>query len=126
MIVGCCGNVIEMLNILSVHWILQWNLSNPTHQGTRKMCQIVQDVGILRIYFREQKYIFVAGCRKTQVSDCTSSTVFIIFKIVVIFSLQNFITEGPRTSIPYLLLGYWMKVLWNRTGYLKHFNILFF
>ena len=23
---------------------IQWNLSNPTHQGTRKMCQIVQDV----------------------------------------------------------------------------------
>jgi hypothetical protein len=24
--------------------IQQWNLSNPTHQGTREMCQIVQDV----------------------------------------------------------------------------------
>ena len=23
---------------------IQWNLSNPTHQGTRKMCQIVHDV----------------------------------------------------------------------------------
>ena len=30
---------------------IQWNLSNPTHQGTREMCQIVQDVGILRLYF---------------------------------------------------------------------------
>ena len=29
---------------------IQWNLSNPTHQGTREMCQIVQDVGILRFY----------------------------------------------------------------------------
>ena len=27
------------------------NLSNPTHQGTREMCLIVQDVGILRFYF---------------------------------------------------------------------------
>ena len=31
--------------------ILQWNLFNPTHQWTRKMCGIVQDVGILRFYF---------------------------------------------------------------------------
>jgi hypothetical protein len=23
--------------------LLQWSLSNPTHQGTREMCQIVQD-----------------------------------------------------------------------------------
>jgi hypothetical protein len=30
---------------------IQWNLSNLTHQGTRKMCQIVQDAGILRFYF---------------------------------------------------------------------------
>ena len=27
---------------------IQWNLSNPTHQGNREMCQIVQDVAILR------------------------------------------------------------------------------
>ena len=31
---------------------IQWNQSNPTHQGTREMCRIVQDVGILRFYFR--------------------------------------------------------------------------
>jgi hypothetical protein len=30
---------------------IQWNLSYPTHQGTREMCQIVQDVGKLRISF---------------------------------------------------------------------------
>ena len=29
---------------------IQWNLSNPTHQGTWEMCQIVQVVGILRFY----------------------------------------------------------------------------
>ena len=29
----------------------QWNLSNPTQQGTREMCQIVQDVRIFRFYF---------------------------------------------------------------------------
>jgi hypothetical protein len=28
---------------------LQWNQSNPTHQGNREICPIVQDVGILRI-----------------------------------------------------------------------------
>ena len=25
-------------------FVLQWNLSNPTHQGTREMCRVVQDV----------------------------------------------------------------------------------
>jgi hypothetical protein len=30
---------------------VQWTLSNSTHQVTREMCQIVQDVGILRFYF---------------------------------------------------------------------------
>jgi hypothetical protein len=25
------------------------NLSNPIHQGTREMCQIVQDVGIAQV-----------------------------------------------------------------------------
>ena len=29
---------------------IQWNLSNPTHQGIREMCRIVQDVGILKFY----------------------------------------------------------------------------
>jgi hypothetical protein len=29
---------------------VQWNLSNLTHQGTREMCRIVQDVRILRFY----------------------------------------------------------------------------
>ena len=36
----------------SCHIYPQWNLSNPTHNGKRIMCQIVQDVGILRFYFR--------------------------------------------------------------------------
>ena len=27
---------------------IQWNLSNPTHEGTEEMCRIVQDVGMLR------------------------------------------------------------------------------
>jgi hypothetical protein len=31
---------------------LQWNLSNPTYQGTGEMCQIVQDVRILMFDFR--------------------------------------------------------------------------
>jgi hypothetical protein len=29
------------------HTFIQWNLSNPTHQGTREMCQIVQDVSFI-------------------------------------------------------------------------------
>ena len=35
---------------LEIIFFIQWNLSNPTHQGTREMCQIVQDVGILQVY----------------------------------------------------------------------------
>jgi len=58
----------------------EWNLSNLTHQGTREMCQIVQDVGILRFYLTEilcdHKFLLdVTGCRKTEVSDYTNSTV---------------------------------------------------
>ena len=34
---------------MAIH--VQLNLSNPTHQGTGKICRIVQDVGILRFYF---------------------------------------------------------------------------
>jgi hypothetical protein len=77
---------------LDFHWLLlscfclfvffesqrfvQWNLSNPTHKGTREMCQIVQDVGILWFYFSKQKYCRTINfCRKTQVYDCTSSTI---------------------------------------------------
>ena len=54
------------------------NLSNMSHQGTREMCQIVQDVRIHRFYFSEQKYFrTIHFCRmsqdvkKTEVSDCT-------------------------------------------------------
>jgi hypothetical protein len=35
---------------LEIIFFIQWNLSNPTHQGTREMCRIVQDVGILQVY----------------------------------------------------------------------------
>jgi hypothetical protein len=31
---------------------VQCNLSNPTHQVTREMCRIVQDVGLLRFYLK--------------------------------------------------------------------------
>jgi hypothetical protein len=27
-----------------IYIYIQWNLSNPTHQGTREMCRIIQDV----------------------------------------------------------------------------------
>ena len=56
---GHLGNEIE---VLYTKWyllgprnenliLLQWNLSNPTYQRTREMCQIVQDIRILRFYF---------------------------------------------------------------------------
>jgi len=34
-----------------LHLTMEWNLSNPTFQGTREMCQIVQNIGILVFYF---------------------------------------------------------------------------
>jgi hypothetical protein len=34
-----------------LYLLVQWNLSNPTHQGTREMCRIVQDVVKLRFSF---------------------------------------------------------------------------
>jgi hypothetical protein len=34
-----------------IYIYIQWNLSNPKHQGTSEMCRIGQDVGILRFYF---------------------------------------------------------------------------
>jgi hypothetical protein len=42
------------INILSLSYSIihvQWNLSIPTHQGTKEMCRIVQDVGKLRFSF---------------------------------------------------------------------------
>ena len=39
--------------------LLQWNLSNPTHQDTREMCQIVQDVGILRCWIAQVPLYFI-------------------------------------------------------------------
>ena len=33
-----------MTYVVCLFLLVQWNLSNPTHQGTRGMCQIVQDV----------------------------------------------------------------------------------
>ena len=47
--------------------LIQWNRSNPTHQGTREMCRIVQDVGILGFVSVNRNtlgsYIFV-GCHR--------------------------------------------------------------
>ena len=46
------------------------NLSHPTHQGTREMYWIVQDVGILRFCHR---------MLENQVTDCTNSTVLAFY-----------------------------------------------
>jgi hypothetical protein len=39
---------------LGIYNIIQWNLSNPTHQRTMKMCRIVQDVRIMS-FIQNQK-----------------------------------------------------------------------
>jgi hypothetical protein len=51
--VAFCRPLLVILFFLSLAIVLQWNLSNPTHHGTRKMCRVV---GILRFYFSKQKY----------------------------------------------------------------------
>ena len=57
---------------------IQWSLSNRTNQGTSEMCRIVQNVRILTEILWDHKCLsHVTGCQKTQVSDCTSSTVCI-------------------------------------------------
>ena len=43
---GSGGKENLLLIILRREIDMQWNLSNPTRQGTREMCRIVQDVGI--------------------------------------------------------------------------------
>ena len=42
---------IDQLRSVVLHIHVQWNMSNPTQQETREMCQIIQDVGKLSFYF---------------------------------------------------------------------------
>jgi hypothetical protein len=35
----------------AVLFATEWNLSNPTHQGTREMCRIAQDVRKTQVFF---------------------------------------------------------------------------
>ena len=37
-------NILFVASAMDICLNIQWNLSNPTHKGTRKMCLIVQDV----------------------------------------------------------------------------------
>ena len=46
----------EWTNWSKPSYKIQWNLFNPTHQGIREICRIVQDVGLLRFLFSKQKY----------------------------------------------------------------------
>ena len=68
----------QSINIIS-KWIhIQWNLCNLTNQRTREMYRNTQVLSWLTELLRDRKLLLdVTGCRKTQVSDCTSSTVFI-------------------------------------------------
>jgi hypothetical protein len=62
---------------------IQRNLSNPTHQGIRgnmSDCTGCEGTRVLfwltEILGHHKFFLDVTGCRKSQVSDCTSSTVF--------------------------------------------------
>jgi hypothetical protein len=46
--------------------VVPWNLSNPTHQGTREMCRIVQDVGILNFIYVNRTTETINCCQMSQ------------------------------------------------------------
>ena len=72
--------------------IKQWNLSNPTHQGTREMCQIVQDVRILRFYLLSRNtlgpYIFVWCHRMSENSGVGLHKFHCIYKSHIIYIIR--------------------------------------
>ena len=80
----------------SCHIYIQWNLSNPTHNGTRVMCQIVQDVGILQFYFRNTlgPYIFV-GCHRMSENPCVGLHKFTLYIYIDISWVS---TRGKKTD----------------------------
>ena len=52
--IGLQGTKVTCEGKSSVHsldTVIQYNLSNPTHEGTREICRIVQDVGKLKSFF---------------------------------------------------------------------------
>ena len=67
------------LNILNV--CEQWVLSNSTHQGTRKMCRIVQDVVKLRFYIRNQPFNYVFFLFRILFFHNTSLNIFFFFVV---------------------------------------------
>jgi hypothetical protein len=69
--IGLQGTKVTCEGKSSVHsldTVIQYNLSNPTHEGTREICRIVQDVGkLVFFYFKEilweHKFLSdVTGC----------------------------------------------------------------
>ena len=97
------------LNILNV--CEQWVLSNSTHQGTRKMCRIVQDVVILRFYIRNQPFNYVFFLFRNFFSDNTRVGIFIFF----CRAKRNFFFQN-------LTLGYMTKTLNQIIFFFLHQN----
>ena len=66
-----------------IYIYIQWDLSNPTHQGTResvglyRMSEYSNFIYVNRTLWDHNFLSDITGCRKTQVSDCTGSTVYI-------------------------------------------------
>ena len=76
------------------YMLVQWNLSNPTHQGTREMCQNVQGEGILRFYFSEQIYfrtINFVRCHRMSVNSCDGLHKSTVIPLSTIFQLHSYI-----------------------------------
>ena len=93
------------------HKVQQQNLSNLTHQGTRKMCRIVQDVVILRFYIRNQPFNYVFFLFRNFFSDNTRVGIFIFF----CRAKRNFFFQN-------LTLGYMTKTLNQIIFFFLHQN----
>ena len=78
---------------------IQWNLSNPTHQGTRKNCRIVQDVGILRCRIAQFPPYYVLN-----IPHVNNSVMICIHCFYILW--QTFFWEFYRIIIQLILMSF--------------------
>jgi hypothetical protein len=67
--IGLQGTKVTCEGKSSVHsldTVIQYNLSNPTHEGTREICRIVQDVGKLVFFYFKEILCFITIVGQTQ------------------------------------------------------------
>ena len=129
---------------------IQWNLSNSTQQGTREMCQIVQDVRTCLIrhtkgpgkcvtLYRMSEYSdFILVNRNTlgpyifvgrhMMLDCESSTVYywctFVFHhciLLVHIRVSSLYTTGAHSG--FITVYYWCTFVFHRCILLVHIRV---